>query len=172
MAGPVGGAIGALIGQSIDQQLLAPARRGPRVGDLAVQTSSYGTQIPRIYGTMRVAGSVVWATDLVESQQTGGRQGPAGRHLQLTPCPWRSRCRRVRATSVKRIWADGKLLRGAAGELQGQRQVSLLQWQRDQTIDPLIGSIEGIAATPAYRGLALAVFENLELATSATASRS
>ena len=34
----------------------------------------------------------------------------------------------------------------------------------DQTLDPLIGSIESIANTPAYRGLALAVFENLELA--------
>src|SRR5436309_1071876 len=31
-------------------------------------------------------------------------------------------------------------------------------------IGALIGSIEGISNTPAYRGLALAVFENLELA--------
>ena len=59
IGGPVGSAIGALIGQSIDQQLLAPVRRGPRVGDLSVQTSSYGSQIPRIYGTMRIAGSVI-----------------------------------------------------------------------------------------------------------------
>jgi hypothetical protein len=59
LGGPVGGAIGALIGQSFDEQLLAPASRGPRLGDLSVQTSSYGTQIPRIYGSMRAAGSVV-----------------------------------------------------------------------------------------------------------------
>jgi len=36
--------------------------------------------------------------------------------------------------------------------------------REDQVIDPLIGSIEGLSNTPAYRGLALAVFENLELA--------
>ena len=75
LGGPVGGAIGALIGQSFDQQLLAPASRGPRLGDLSVQSSSYGTQIPRIYGSMRVAGSVIWATDLVEGEQTTGAKG-------------------------------------------------------------------------------------------------
>ena len=41
-------------------------RTGPRLGDLSVQTSSYGTPVPRIYGTMRVAGTVVWATELKE----------------------------------------------------------------------------------------------------------
>src|SRR3954454_827800 len=75
LGGPIGGAIGALVGQSIDQELLAPASRGPRVGDLSVQTSSYGMQIPRMYGTMRVAGSVVWSTDLVQSSQTTGAKG-------------------------------------------------------------------------------------------------
>ena len=75
LGGPVGAAIGALIGQSFDQQLLGPRSRGPRLGDLSVQTSSYGTQIPRIYGKMRVAGSVVWATDLSESTQTSGAKG-------------------------------------------------------------------------------------------------
>ena len=43
-------------------------RRGPRLGDLAVQTSSYGSAIPRIYGRMRVAGTVIWATDLKEEE--------------------------------------------------------------------------------------------------------
>ena len=77
LGGPLGGAIGSLIGQSFDQQLFGSARRGPRLGDLNVQTSTYGTQIPRIYGTMRVAGSVIWATDLNESTtQTGAKGQP------------------------------------------------------------------------------------------------
>ncbi|HEX4761587.1 MAG TPA: hypothetical protein VFU87_02220, partial [Sphingomicrobium sp.] len=75
LGGPVGGAIGSLVGQSIDQQIFGSPRRGPRLGDLSVQTSSYGTQIPRIYGAMRVAGSIVWATDLVESSLTSGAKG-------------------------------------------------------------------------------------------------
>src|SRR5688500_13293174 len=56
LGGPIGGALGGLIGQSIDQQLFGPGvRRGPRLGDLSVQTSNYGSPIPRIYGTIRVA---------------------------------------------------------------------------------------------------------------------
>ena len=56
LGGPVGAAIGSLIGHSIDQQLFGGGpKQGPRLGDLSVQTSSYGTAIPRIYGRMRVA---------------------------------------------------------------------------------------------------------------------
>ena len=67
IGGPIGGAIGAALGQKIDGALFAPAaREGSRLKELAVQTSSYGTQIPAIFGAMRVAGTVIWATDLIE----------------------------------------------------------------------------------------------------------
>jgi hypothetical protein len=163
LGGPVGSAIGALIGQSIDQALLAPVRRGPRVGDLSVQTSSYGTQVPRIYGRMRVAGTVVWATDLVESTQTTGAKGQPDVTYSYSVSLAVALSSR-RASSIGRIWADGKLLRGAAGDFKVDTGFRFYEGSDDQAIDPLIGSIEGIAATPAYRGLALAVFENLQLA--------
>lgn len=163
LGGPVGGAIGALIGQSIDQQLLAPPTRGPRLGDLSVQSSSYGTQIPRIYGSMRVAGSVVWATDLVESQQTTGAKGqPDVTYSYSVSLAVALSSRPVGA--VGRIWADGKLLRGAEGDFKVPTTFRFYDGSEDQPIDSLIGSIEGPANTPAYRGVALAVFENLELA--------
>src|SRR5437870_12518816 len=115
LGGPLGGAIGALIGQSIDQELLSPASRGPRLGDLSVQTSSYGTQIPRIYGTMRVAGSVIWSTDLIESTQTSGTKGqPDVTYSYAVSLAVALSSRQ--AKSIQRIWADGKLLRGAAGD--------------------------------------------------------
>jgi len=163
LGGPVGSAIGALIGQSIDQELLAPVRRGPRVGDLSVQTSSYGTQIPRIYGTMRVAGSVVWATDLVEHANTGGAKGQPDVTYTYTVSMAVALSSR-RAGSIKRIWADGKLLRGAAGDFKVGTKFRFHDGSEDQLIDPFIGSVEGIANTPAYRGIALALFEDLELA--------
>lgn len=163
LGGPVGGAIGALIGQSFDRQLLAPVSRGPRLGDLAVQTSSYGTPIPRIYGSMRVAGSVVWATDLVESEQTTGAKGqPDVTYSYSVSLAVALSSRPVGA--VGRIWADGKLLRGAEGDFKVPVTFRFYDGSECQDVDPLIGSIEGIGSTPAYRGLALAVFENLELA--------
>ena len=163
LGGPVGGAIGALIGQSIDQQILGPGTRGPRVGDLTVQTSSYGTQIPRIYGTMRVAGSVIWSTDLTESTETAGAKGQPDTVYSYSVSFAVALSSRP-AGAIGRIWADGKLLRGEAGDFKVPVTFRFYDGSESQEIDPLIGSIEGIANTPAYRGLALAVFENLELA--------
>ena len=166
LGGPVGGAIGALIGQSIDQQLFGPGpRQGPRLNDLAVQTSSYGTAIPRIYGSMRVAGSVIWATDLKESStlQSGGKNQPDVETYSYSVSMAVALSSRT-ASGIGRIWADGKLLRGAAGDFKVRTKFRFHNGDEDQPVDPLIASAEGIAETPAYRGLALAVFEDLELA--------
>lgn len=163
LGGPIGGAIGALVGQSFDQQMLSPASRGPRLGDLAVQTSSYGTQVPRIYGAMRVAGSVIWATDLVEGEQTSGAKGqPDVVYSYSVSLAVALSSRPVGA--IGRIWADGQLLREAEGDFKIPVTFRFHNGGEDQDIDPLIASIEGIGNTPAYRGIALAVFEALELA--------
>jgi hypothetical protein len=162
LGGPVGGAIGSLVGQSIDQQIFAPASRGPRLGDLAVQTSSYGTQIPRLYGTMRVAGSVIWSTDLVESSQLNGAKGQPDETFSYSVSFAVALSSRP-LIEVRRIWADGKLLRGEAGDFKVPTEFRFYDGSETQIVDPLIGSIEGLDATPAYRGLAMAVFENLEL---------
>ena len=163
LGGPVGGAIGSLVGQSIDQQLFGSPRRGPRLGDLSVQTSTYGTQIPRIYGTMRVAGSVIWSTDLVESSQTSGAKGqPDTIYSYSVSFAVALSSRRV--LEIRRIWADGKLLRGESGDFKVSTEFRFYDGRESQGVDPLIASLEGPDETPAYRGLALAVFENLELA--------
>jgi len=160
LGGPVGGAIGALIGQSIDQGLLGGSR-GPRLGDLSVQTSSYGTQVPRIYGTMRVAGSIVWATDLVEGSSAGGVKGQPDAPNYSVSLAVALSSRPINA--IGRIWADGKLIRDPEGTFSVGTAFRLQVGSEDQGLDPFIGSTEGISNTPAYRGLALAVFENLEL---------
>lgn len=61
LAGPIGGAVGGALGSMLDREVLFKprGREGPRLQELRVQTSSYGTQIPKLFGTMRVAGSVI-----------------------------------------------------------------------------------------------------------------
>jgi hypothetical protein len=165
VGGPVGGAIGAVIGQQIDQNLLfrPKARQGPRLGDLRVQTSSYGVEIPRIFGTMRAAGTVIWATDLAEHKATSGGKGQPRVTTYAYSASFAVALSARSVLSVGRIWADGKLLRGAGGDFKSATQFRLHSGHEDQAPDPLIAAAEGAGQTPAYRGLAYAVFENMSL---------
>jgi hypothetical protein len=154
-----------LLGQSIDQQLLGPGpRRGPRLGDLAVQSSSYGSAIPKIFGTMRVAGTVVWSTELQEQTQTEAAKGQPETVTYNYSASFAVALSSRRISGIGRIWADGKLIRNADGVFSVATDFRLYDGSEDQQPDQLIASIEGIDSTPAFRGLALAVFENLQLA--------
>jgi hypothetical protein len=145
--------------------LFAPKpREGPRLGELAVQTSSYGTPIPKLFGTMRVAGTVIWSTDLIERRSTSG--GGKGRPKQVDysySASFAVALSARRVSEVRRIWADGKLLRGAGGDFKVQTRFRLHDGDEDQAVDPLIAAAEG-ASAPAFRGTAYAMFEELELA--------
>lgn len=167
IGGPVGAAIGGILGQAVDRDVIFKPkdRQGPRLSELSVQTSSYGWAIPKLFGTMRVAGSVIWSTDLIESSAT--RHGSKGQPDTTTYSYSVSfavllSARAIRG--VKRIWADGNLLRGAAGDFKTQTGFRLHLGGEDQEADPLIASAEGVARTPAVRGCAYAVFENFQLA--------
>jgi hypothetical protein len=166
LGGPLGGAIGALAGQALDAQIFKPkARNGPRLSDLSVQTSRYGTAIPQLFGTMRVAGTVIWATDLRESSATSGGKGrpsvtsfsySASLAIALSSRP---------IIGIGRIWADGNLLRGSAGDFKvplGALRVH--HGSAGQAVDPLIAAAVGVTQAPAFRGLAYMVLEDLQLA--------
>jgi hypothetical protein len=164
VGGPIGGAIGAALGQQVDQRLFAPkGRQGPRLGELAVQTSSYGTPIPRIFGTMRVAGTVIWATDLAEHRSTSGGKGRPKVTAYSYSASFAVALSARRVAEVRRIWADGKLLRGAAGDFKSATGFRLHQGDEDQAPDPLIAAAEGAGQAPAFRGLAYVLFEDFQL---------
>ncbi|WP_433909704.1 phage tail protein [Sphingomonas yabuuchiae] len=165
LLGPVGGAIGALIGNRVDHAVLgSPRRQGPRLAELSVQTSTYGTQIPAVFGTMRVAGPVIWATDLIEARGlTGGGKGRAGTESYSYSANFAVALSGRTIRRVGRIWADGRLLRGSAGDFKVATGFRLYPGTEDQPVDPLVASIEGARAS-AFRGIAYAVFEGLALA--------
>jgi hypothetical protein len=165
IGGPIGGAIGALAGRAVDSLLLGGgSREAPRLKDLAVTASSYGTSLPRYFGRMRVPGSIIWATDLVEQKQKqgGGKGRPSVTTYTYTASFAVALASRP-IQSVGRIWADGNLLRGAAGDLKAGGTFRLYTGEGDQQADPLIAEIEGASRCPAWRGLAYAVFEDLDL---------
>lgn len=165
IAGPLGAALGGLAGQRIDSALFGSgATRGPRLGDLSVQTSSYGNFIPQVYGKMRLAGTVVWATDLQEeSELQAGAKGDAGSAPYSYSVSLAVAISSRPILGVGRIWADGQLLRGAQGDFKVRTTFRLHLGLEDQEPDPLIASLEGVGKAPAFRGLAVAVFEDLDL---------
>lgn len=166
LGGPIGGALGGLLGQQFDNNILFKPKGvdGPRLQELAVQTSSFGSQIPRLYGKMRVAGTVIWATDLTETRESSG--GGKGRPRNTTYSYSVSFAVALSSRKIKnigRIWADGKIFRGRAGDFKTDTGFRFYQGYEDQAADGLIASAEAAAGTPAYRGLALAVFEDMDL---------
>lgn len=168
IGGPIGGAIGGLIGNMADHAILfrPKGRQGARLNELQVQTSSYGTQVPRLFGTMRVAGTVIWASDLKESSsRSGGGKGRASVTSYAYSASFAVALSARGVRGVKRIWADGNLLRGAAGDFKTEvGAFRLYEGGEDQPVDPLIAAAQRIGETPAHRGIAYALFEDLALA--------
>jgi Putative phage tail protein len=165
VGGSVGQIIGAVIGQQIDQKLFGPkGRQGPRLGDLSVQSSTYGAPIPKLYGANRVAGSVLWSTNLREDKKkVSSGKGQPKTTVYSYSASFAVALSARRIVRVGRIWADGKLLRGSAGDFKTQTGFRLHLGTEGQGVDPLIAAAEGIANTPAYRGLAYAVFDAMQL---------
>jgi hypothetical protein len=164
VGGPLGGAIGALVGQQVDQSLFGGSIQGPRLSDLTVSSSSYGAALPRHFGQMRVAGAIIWATDLVEHSSTsgGGKGGPSVTSYSYTSSFAVALASRP-LLRVGRIWADGSLLRGAAGDLKVGGTMRFYPGDQTQNPDPLIAGAEGASTCPAFRGLSYVVFEGLDL---------
>jgi hypothetical protein len=167
--GPIGAIAGriagAVAGNVIDRALFGPSPRhieGPRLADLDVMASTEGAPIPRVYGYARIAGQVIWATDIeevVSTRSEGGGKGGSGNSSTTTTYTYFANfavalCEGPIAC-VKRIWADGKLL-----DLTGL-DVRVHKGSATQAADPLIVAREGEA--PAYRGVAYVVFERLPL---------
>ncbi|MGE4371692.1 MAG: glycoside hydrolase/phage tail family protein [Xanthobacter sp.] len=172
--GPIGAvagrALGALGGAVMDQTLFggnrATSTQGPRLSDLEVMASTEGTGIPRLYGRTRLSGQVIWATKLKEVAQTE-TQSVGGKGGSLMPTASNTTYSYYASFAVAlcegpvsrigRIWADGKLLNTR------RHTVRLHTGAPDQAPDPWIEAKQGAQGTPAYRGIAYVMFENLDL---------
>lgn len=175
VGGPIGSIIGTLIGSQIDRVFFTPGgnrrREGPRLTDLSIQASTLGAPIPLVFGSARIAGNVLWSTGLVEkrseTRQSSGGKG--GKQSTTTVTFSYSVSLAVglsarRIDRVGRIWADGKLLRDGSGNWLSPVTMRVYRGDEIQKPDPLIQAHEGMNNTPAFRGLAYVVLENLELA--------
>jgi hypothetical protein len=170
-AATIGGFIGSSIGSVVDSWIissLAPTQRieGARLDTLRITSATEGAVIPRLYGRMRMGGNIIWATDFREETKTttqGGGKGGGGGKVKTTEYLYYASFAVALCegpiTGIGRIWADGKPM-----DLSG---VTWRWYPGDeaQTADPFIAAKMGAANTPAYRGTAYVVFEELALST-------
>ncbi|WP_108789206.1 GTA baseplate fiber-binding domain-containing protein [Erythrobacter sp. Alg231-14] len=164
IGGPIGGALGAFIGQQADSAIFGGGNReGPRLRELSVTTSSYGQPLPRHFGRMRVAGTVIWSTELVETRsKSGGGKGKPSTTTYSYSASFAVALSSTPIDRIGRIWADGNLLRGASGDLKVDGIMRTYLGTGDNLVDPVIAADRG-ANAPGFRDCAYLVFEDLQL---------
>lgn len=165
IGGPVGGSIGAIIGQQADRAIFGGGtREGPRLKELSVTTSSYGQPMPRQFGRMRVAGTIIWSTELIESSsKEGGGKGQPSTRVYSYSASFAVALSSTPIERVGRIWADGNLLRGVNEDLKVEGEMRVYPGTGDSAVDPTIAADRG-SLVPAFRDCAYVVFEGLQLA--------
>jgi hypothetical protein len=175
----LGSALGGFVfgGDSSD----LPAVEGPRLNDLRVQGSSYGSPIPIHFGRNRIAGQIIWAPPIVEHAATqevgaeGGKGGPEPPSQTQTTYSYTASfalllCRGPVA-GVGRIWLDGHLFYDSRGTSAGSlfagssksSAITFYTGSETQLPDPTMEAYLGYGNVPAYRGSAYIVFKDLQL---------
>jgi hypothetical protein len=186
LGGPSGAILGANIGGMAarsffprTQRIQLPTQEGARLADLRAQTSTYGNMIPKVYGAMRLAGNVIWSTDIKEvrrettTTQTsggGGKGGGGGKTttsqttityeyfitLAIAVCEGE-------VDEVVRVWADSKVLtQSVLSAAQGKYNVHL--GTETQGVDDIMAKYLPAGSIPAHRGLCYVVIEDFPLA--------
>ena len=157
----IGSAIGATAGYLVDRALIDGTRHieGPRLATARPFSAEDGASIPRIYGTARTGGTLIWATRFEEKRTTkrqGGKGGPKVTTYSYFANAAFALCEGEIA-GVRRIWADGR-------EIDRERyDIRIYRGTEDELPDPLIEAKQGTGNAPAYRGVAYAVIEHFPL---------
>ena len=168
---PFGAQLGSIVGAGVGNELLGTSKHhfeGARLETLAVQTSTYGRMIPIVFGTVRIAGNMIWSLPLKEvasttTTSTGGKGGVGTRSTSSSSTIYSYYATIAIAicegeiASVNRVWADSQLLDLSQGVYR------IYNGDETQLPDPLIESYQGVGSTPAYRGMAYVVIEDFPI---------
>ncbi len=155
----IGSTLGAMAGNAIDQSMADKPRQAAQM-DITGVSSVEGSPIPRVFGKVRVGGMLVWATrfNRTTGSSHAGKGSPAGTSTTDTyTANFAVAICLGPIDAVTRVWFDGK-----------EQNLATLPWRlyggnTTQTADSLIVAKEGAAWAPAFRGIAYAVFEGLDL---------
>lgn len=171
--GPYAGLAVSMIGQALFPTEL-PGAFGPQINDKNIQTSSPGEPIPLVFGRDRLAGTVIWLSEIKENvkiEEVGGKGGgPVQEQTTFTYsvnfavliCEGPIR-------GVRRIWAGTKVIYDRSDADPNKiittagLKVVIYNGTEDQQPDPTIESFEGVGNVPAWRDEVVAVFTDFNL---------
>lgn len=164
----IGGPTGAQVGWALGSAYATSRQEIQQgtVGDLRVQTASYGTAIPHVIGRQRVAGNIIWADEkkVYKIKDRQGKGGPKTVTNGYTISMLIGICAGP-IYGISRVWADEDLIidsRETTKPLIGE----LYLGDMTQTPDPTYESAVGAGNAPAYRGLAYISLTNFDLGVS------
>ena len=177
--GMTGASMGWMAGSMIGSAF-GPTQKseGPRLNDLAVSTSSYGTPIPYVAGHPRVAGQIVWASakrEIANTQSAGGKGGGGSEYTTYTyEVDLLILLTDNQIAGVSRIWKNGELVYSILADADpttvdasvnngGWSRLSVYTGESSQLPDPTYEAAVGTANAPAYRGRGSVFIESLQL---------
>lgn len=169
VGGIIGGPFGASLGWTLGASIQASRQeiRQDSIGDLRIQTSQYGVNIPVVVGQNRVVGFIFWGTDKTTYEiksRAGKGSGPEivtyGYKINLAI----GICKGP-ILGIRKVWADEKLIVDASVDAKPLIG-TLYLGTNTQMPDPTMTSFLGAGNVPAYRGLAYIVLNDFDLGVS------
>ncbi|WP_176083410.1 glycoside hydrolase/phage tail family protein [Martelella sp. HB161492] len=164
--GPIGAmagrAFGALAGSVIDSRLFGggTTTQGQHLGAVRLGGVDEGAPLPRAYGSVRLGGTLIWATRFEEVsiiERTGSKASGTKTETFSYFGNFAFGICEGPIAAIRRVWVDGRELDLTTVEMR------VYTGREDQMPDPLIEAKQGSGNAPAYRGLAYVVFERLPL---------
>lgn len=173
--GPVGlglttAGTGFMLG-SLAYSLMAPGQKsyGPRLNDLKVTGTEYGSAIPWVAGSPRVAGQIIWASrrrETATEQEQGKGGGPSVTSytydvdllILISENP---------IFGISRVWSNGELVfSGGVAKTGAWMDMRVHTGDEDQLPDPTYEAGVGVGNAPAYRGMGTVLIQGLQLGNS------
>lgn len=164
----IGYTIGSLVGNAVDPLIVD----GPKIGDVAAQTSSEGVYQPLIFGTAKTFGNIIdQGPNVIRRRKQ--EQGKGGGPITIVESLYKTFAIRIGCSwkgeegivGLTRIWEDGKLVydirEGStilAESTEFASKFRLYKGTADQLPDPDLEAIHGVGNVPSYRGRAYVVF--------------
>lgn len=167
VGGPAGASYGWMAGSMLGAAVTPGTKtQGPRLSDLKVTGTEYGSTIPWVAGTPRIAGQIIWASDRRETatEQEQGKGGGPSSTSYTYDVDLLILLSENEISGVKRIWSSGELVFDGTTAQDGLwSDLRVYTGDENQMPDPTYEAAVGVGNAPAYRGMGTLLIQGLQL---------